>query len=73
MFYLSNYERIQIMTSTFIFLVLFLLFRTMILGYIPNSLHIIVMTLLFFIWYSLSLAFTNAISFNRVKKNLKVE
>ena len=71
--YLSNYERMQIMTSTFLFLILILLIKPMILGYIPKSIHIVAFTMLFFVWYSLSMALTNAISYNRIKKNLKVE
>ena len=70
--YLSKYEKIQIMTSTFLFLILILLFRPMIIGLVPKNLNIIVMTLLFFVWYSLSQAITNGLSYNKVKKNLKV-
>ena len=70
--YLSNYERIQIMTSTFLFLVLILLFRPMILGLVPNNKYIVVFTLLFFIWYSFSLGLTNMVNYNKVKKNLEV-
>ena len=40
--YLSQYEKIQIMTSTFLFLILLLLFRPMILGLVPKNLDIIV-------------------------------
>ena len=71
--YLSNYERMQIMTSTFLFLILILLIKPMILGYTPKSIHIVALTMLFFIWYSLSTALTNAISYNRIKKKLKVD
>ena len=70
--YLSHYEKIQIMTSTFLFLILILLFRPMIIGLVPKNLNIIVMTLLFFVWYSLSQALTNALAYNKVKKKLTV-
>ena len=70
--YLSQYEKIQIMTSTFLFLILILLFRLMIIGLVPKNLNIIVMTLLFFVWYSLSQSITNALSYNKVKKKLTV-
>ena len=70
--YLSQYEKIKIMTSTFLFLILILIFRPMILGDVPSNLNIITMTLLFFVWYSLSLGFTNSISYTKIKKNLSV-
>ena len=70
--YLSQYEKIKIMTSTFLFLILILLFRPMIMGMVPKGLDIIVMTLLFFVWYSLSQAFTNSLTYNKTKKNLAV-
>jgi len=70
--YLSNYERIKVITSTFIFLIMILLIKPMILGKIPNTKQVIVFTLLFFIWYSLSLGLTNGVSYNKVKKDLKV-
>ena len=47
--YLSNYERMQIMTSTFLFLILILLIKPMILGYTPKSIHIVAFTMLFFV------------------------
>ena len=70
--YLSQYEKIQIMTTTFLFLIFILLFRPMIIGQVPKNLEIIVFTLIFFVWYSLSLALTNGLSYNKVKKNLTV-
>ena len=59
-----------IMTSTFLFLILILLFRPMIIGLVPKNLNIIVMTLLFFVWFSLSQSITNALSYNKVKNKL---
>ena len=45
----------------------------MILGLVPKNLDIIVMTLLFFVWYSLSQSITNALAYNKVKKKLTVD
>ena len=70
--YLSQYEKIKIMTSTFLFLILILLFRPMIMGIVPKNLDIIVMTLLFFVWYSLSQALTNSLLYDKTKKKLIV-
>ena len=61
------------MKSSFLFLILLLLFRPMILGLVPKNLDIIVMTLLFFVWYSLSQSITNALAYNKVKKKLTVD
>ena len=66
--YLSRYEKIQIMTSTFLFLILILLFRPMIIGLVPKNLNIIVMTLLFFVWFSLSQTITMKAIENPIKK-----
>lgn len=69
-YYLSALQKLEIGIVTFIFCFFIGFMRPFILNKEINSKFIIVMTLLFFAWYGMTLLFTNAFTYEGIYKKI---
>ena len=70
---LSSIQKIDLFYTSFIFALLFLILKPLILTGEINSRDFIACGLLFYCTYGLTLIFTNSISFNRIFYKLQSE
>lgn len=63
-FYLSNLQKMDLTITTLIFCIFIGFLRPLILGTDINTQHIIIYTILFFVWYGCTIMFSNAFTFD---------
>ncbi len=69
-YYLSPIQKLDIVVVLILFLFLFGFFRTIILNKEYNTNHIIGITILFALWYTLTKLFTNVVMFQNIYTKL---
>jgi hypothetical protein len=69
-YYLSPLQKLQIGIVTFIFCFFICFMRPFILNRDINSKFVVVMTLLFFAWYGMTMLFTNAFTYDGIYKKI---
>jgi hypothetical protein len=69
-YYLTNLQKIDISICTFMFCVFIGFLRPLILNLEINSRNIIAFTLIFFVWYGLTLIFSNAFNYENIYNKL---
>jgi len=62
-YYLSSLQKLDISLTTLMFCIFIGFLRPLLLGIEINSRNIIVLTLIFFAWYGMTLIMTNAITY----------